>query len=494
MMSIRFGKPRMKDKKEKTKRFHWWWPPLSLLALLVVVELVLRLLWSPPIYISPPSLPRPFYVPDPQTANPQTYITNGTPPLEIDSFEPGQAPPPPEPRDPRQLAPVRFAMPKEQDVLRVFIVGSSPIYGGPGEHITNLSTHLRRYLEFSRPARRFEIVNAAAQQLDADTVSDLLEEIHDLEPDFTLVYVGGVVPTLAPESNRDALGADPLPLRMAVFIRNLYLIQIWGPSLQRAVDRFFLTANVVITGQDGPPDEAALTKEVIKMSKRELRDAYEVMTERARHLPGHVAFYEVVSDLAGTSPLWSLHFKKLTAQEQKTFNETLEKAKRDLAEESFAAAEAAARRALAIDDTYAEAHYVLGKALAGQGRTETAYLALEKARDTDASHDRLFSEPAAELKEILEEKGLSLLPAAQEFRRVSKTGLPGKDLFRDITHPTPLGEAVLAHLGATWILRQVPPRSGEADQPLPEPDSFTIQPPKEKNEESELTFPATNSN
>lgn len=479
----------MKEKKEKSKRFHWWWPPLSLLILLLGAELILHLVWSPPIYITPPSLPRPFYIEDPQTVAPKTYITNGTPPLEPEANEPGHAAPPPAPRDPRQLAPVRFMVTKDPDVIRIFIVGSSPIYGGPGEHITNLSTHLRQYLEFSLPGRRFEIVNAAAQQLDADTVSDLLGEIKNYQPDFTLVYVGGVVPTLQPEGSRDTMGANPLIFRVGTFVRNLYLVQIWGSSLQRAVDNFFNEINSLLVGDEKEIDEISLTREVIKMSKRELRDAYEVMTDRAARLPGQVAFYEVVSDLAGTRPLWSLHFKKLDKQEAAAFDRMLAQANRYLDEQRYEDAETAARQALKIEDTFAEAHYVLGLALAGQGLADRAYPALEKARDLDASHDRLFSEPAAELKQILEEKRITLLSAVREFRLAAKNGLPGKDLFRDITHPTPLGEAVLARLGAEWILTQLPPRSDGAAPPLPAPGFFAIGTPSETSQEEAVFGP-----
>ncbi len=450
-----------KDMARKNKRARWWLIPLPLIALLLVAEIILRLTWQPAELYEQHFLQRPFYVVESASDGSKTFITNNTNPESID---PDPHAPPPPPADPRQISPARITVPKAAGTVRIFVMGSSPIYGGPGLSSFSLSTYLERYLAIVRPAQRFEIINAAAQQMSADILRELFDEIGQFDPDFTLVYVGGAVPTLdAPTSLADV----PSPLFSFVEgLCKLYLVRVWGPSGERAIKGFVygVFTFLIEEAQDIESSEINMHKIMLEQSKKQLVDIYADMAKAAAKLPGRTAFYEIVSDLAGSPPLWSLSFKKLDQATRDRFNELLKTAQQHLDAGEVNAAENKAEQALAIDDTFAGAHYLYGLILMRQGRLDEAYEALDLARETDLSHDRLYSVPRRQLAHALAERGLPMLPADRAFRDSTETGIPGKDLFRDITHPTPLGLAVLGRLGAEWILDNLP---GDAQQPRP---------------------------
>jgi tetratricopeptide (TPR) repeat protein len=449
---------------ETTAKSRWWLLPLPLIAILVVAEIALRFAWKPPEYYEQHFLEKPYYVLETENAGMKTYITKG---LHPDAFTgpDGAAPGEPPPMDPRQISPARIRMPKARQTTRIFVVGSSPVYGGPGVRGYNLSTYLERYLAAARPNDKFEIIDAAAQQMTADVLAELLAELGRFDPDFTLIYVGGAVPTLA-APGQGAAGVEPILYRVGRTLAGLYLVRVWGPTGERTVRDGVMAINDLLYGEGGEVDETNIQKNMLQQASDEMVTLYRRMAATAAETPGRVAFYEVASDLAGSWPVWSLHFTELTKEQEKQFDKALAAAKGRLAAEDFAAVFESAKQALAIDDTYAEAHFVLGKALLGLGRADDAYRSFDRARETDASHDRLYSVPKRELAKALEQRDLTLLPTEIAFREQSETGVPGRDLFRDITHPTPLGEAVLGRIGAAWILTNLP---GENAAELPPP-------------------------
>ena len=449
----------------KTSRFRWWLLPLPLIGLLVLAEIVLRLAWQPPLLYESNFLLRPFYIAETQDETSTTYVTHSAKPEEI--F--GQSGVPPKPMDPRQISPARIRVPKKPGTVRVFLVGSSPIYGGPGLTRFSLSTYVGKYLAVARPAVEFEIIEAAAQQMSADTLGEIIEELAVLQPDFTLVYVGGAVPTLEAPGSHETADAAPILFKVANAIGRLYLVQVLGPSAQRSLKDAVLTVDNFLSPGDRHDNEINMQKNMLEEARRKMEDVYREMAVAAKRLPGQTAFYEVVTDLAGSPLIWSLSFKKLDPEQSKRFFSSLKEANEALANGQSTRAEAAARQALAIDDTYAEAHFVHGRALLELRRTEESYNAYDRARESDASHDRLFSAPRRQLAKALNENHLPLLPSDEAFRRNAEQGVPGPDLFRDITHPTPLGLAVLGHLGAAWILEHLPAPAGQTTPVLPSP-------------------------
>jgi len=443
--------------KDKAKRSRWWLLPLSLLALLALAELILRLVWTPQSMVEDVARLRPFYVVESQENGVTTYVTNGNPPSKVISYNPD---------DPRQLSALRFVMPKPAGLVRIFVMGSSPIYGGIGWSANNLSYYLMRDLQAARPDLQFEILNAAAQQMNSKTLTEIFQEIDVFAPDFILIYIGGAVPSLEAPGSHEMTDLEPVFFYVAEFVQDLRLVYLLGPTTQRKiVDFFYVLDEKAVTGLK---DEVNVAANMRRMSQESLIDGYRKLVAQAAASSSKVAFYEVVTDLAGTPPLWSLHDKKLSKQDKNDYKELLDSAERLIKDGDHDQAIAKLEQALVIDDAYAKTHYLLGQALLAAGRGDEAYQAFIDAREKDASHERLFAEPIDVLREVLNKHHLTLLPTEERFRQLSETGVPGSDLFHDITHPSTKGLAVLGRIGVEWMLPLLPPGGEGLPEPLPE--------------------------
>jgi len=452
--------------KHKTKRSRWWLAPLSLLILLVLTEMALRLIWEPPQEAVEEIVRlRPFYVVESQQNGVTTYVTNGNalPPPGV----------PPRVGDPRLLSPARFIMPKPADVIRIFVLGVSPIYGGLEMGGYNLSSYLLRDLKTARPDLRFEVIDAAAQQMDSQMLTEILGEINTFAPDFILTYVGGAVPSVEAPGRHDLLGAEPFLFRLVVFVQDLRLVHLLGQSTRRKLLDSLFTLDHQANNEE---EDVNIAENVRRMSEKVLVEGYHALAKAGAGSSARVAFYEIVTDLAGSPPLWSLHKKKLSKTEKTNFIQLLSAGKQALATGDHEQALTVLDQALAIDDTYADVHYQRGLALQAAGRGDEAYEAFVKAREADASHERLFAEPVKPLHDVLSQYNLTLLPSGESFRQASASGVPGRELFRDITHPSQKGLAILGRLGVEWMLPQLPPGGEGMPQPLPPPEAIMHKP------------------
>lgn len=439
----------------------WWFIPLPLVLFLVLAEAVLRLFWTPPTRNDESKLPEPIYLACPTADGGRLMVTNGKDdpcglaksPRRLDAEAEASS-------DPYRLATIRFRDPKPTDVIRIFLVGSSPIYSGMQEGALSLSHHLEPLLRRARPDLTFEVLNAAAHQYNALDLEKVLTEIKKYEPDFTLVYIGGVAPSIYIPGFREAEDIHSPLFRAYLFFRDLYLARLGGEATESLIDGLFhLLSGGGRQPSPEPGDASALATSYRWQNERIARlqkQAYRNICATAATLPGRTAFYEVVTNLADMPPLLSVHPQPLGAEEEERFAQLLRQADKELTARNYPAALAATAQALAIDPDYAAAHYLRGKAQTALGDKEGGLRSFLMARDLDVAKERLTVELAGTIQKYTAAENLPLLAAGPAFIAASSDGAPGNDLFVDITHPNGTGLDILARLGAEWILSNLP--------------------------------------
>lgn len=83
-----------------------------------------------------------------------------------------------------------FYAKKQTNTFRIFVMGSSTVYGFPYDHNLMFSRILNKQLADLYPDKRIEVVNTAITAINSFTLLDYVDEIIDYEPDAILFYAG----------------------------------------------------------------------------------------------------------------------------------------------------------------------------------------------------------------------------------------------------------------------------------------------------------------
>lgn len=83
-----------------------------------------------------------------------------------------------------------FLAEKPENTFRVFVMGSSTVYGFPYERNLMFSRILHKQLEDAYPDKKIEMVNTAITAINSFTLLDYTDKILKYEPDAVLIYAG----------------------------------------------------------------------------------------------------------------------------------------------------------------------------------------------------------------------------------------------------------------------------------------------------------------
>ena len=120
---------------------------------------------------------------------------------------------------------------------------------------------------------------------------------------------------------------------------------------------------------------------------------------------------------------------------------------------------ASVEQAVGISPSYAETHFLLGRALEAVGRADEARAAFSRARDLDAQPARASSRLNEILREVATQQGTVLLDLDATFAEESPGGLVGFNLLEDYVHPKPEGHRLIAR--ELWRVIQEQGLTGE---------------------------------
>jgi tetratricopeptide (TPR) repeat protein len=430
-------------------------------ALFITAEIILRSTMSPiekVVRINYDDFD-PYFINDP--ADPNYWITN--PSLAGPEFDPMRQ----DFSDNRLIMRQRFNNSIPENTFRIIVIGASPIYGSSLPSWYNLSTQLALRLYQARPDVRFEIIETSREDIGADEYEYAAIQTSPFEANLVVCYPGGAVPTLGTagiDAEADEFAGDSPLLHLLI-----------KSELFRLIVGFFQPG----PGEEAPghelpnrPDQFDLQTarmiEQVKLSEIENYRKFLIrIFEQFQKAERRVVLMTTATNFSDFSPIWSLHSKPLSKTQLQSYAAALQKAKTDLSAGRLSEAQTAVTEAISISDSYAEAHFILGKIHEAFGRFEEAKSEFIFSRENDFSHERIFAEPTALLKSVGREYSFHIIDSEELLAKTTTEGLVGKVFFRDHTHLTVLGLAILTKHLSNYIIENLELPAVSSARPAP---------------------------
>lgn len=386
----------------------------------VLAEAILRLAGvgaEYPLFIANPQQP------DYQLANPQV----------IKRFfgDPDDAPS-------MQIETVYFRTKKPANGLRIFVQGGSSAAGFPYGFGASLTGMLEQRLRRSFPEREIEVVNTAMSAVNSYTLLDFADEIIEQQPDAVLVYAGHneYLGILGVGSNFLG-GQSPAATRVYLKLRRLRLFQLLQGAFAGLAPGDAETTRRAARGGGGTMMSRVAAEQHIRYGSplfdagvSQFRHNLKALVQRYQEAGVPVYVGTLVSNEKGQPPFNSgLH----PATDREQWHALYQSAQSE-------GTVAAAKALLALDDSSADALFLLGEAAWDAGEYDAARRAFQAARD----HDELRFRAPGVFNDIIREAGARVVEAEDAVRVAAAHGIFDTDLVLEHVHPSLRGYFLLA--------------------------------------------------
>jgi tetratricopeptide (TPR) repeat protein len=338
--------------------------------------------------------------------------------------------------------PQTFSKQKAGGTYRAFTVGGSTTYGQPFAEEVSFTGWLRTYLPVADSSRKWEVINCGGISYASYRAALIVEEIAQYQPDLVIIY-SGQNEFLERRTYGDLLDI-PAPVRSvgglagrtrlyAVARRAMNFSTPPAPPATRAeLDEHVVTLLDHSVGPTEYTRDDTLRDQVVGHFRYNLAR----MIDIARSAGAEVVVVTPATNLRDCSPFKSEPRAGLREDQARRFGELIIKAQEARKAQKWKDALEAVEAALAIDNRYAEAHYVRGQILESLGRHADAKIAYQRALDEDICPLRALTPIRQAVTEVAKERGARLVDFAAWVEEQSPHGIPGKDLLVDHVHPT----------------------------------------------------------
>ncbi|MCF8359632.1 MAG: hypothetical protein K9H26_12800 [Prolixibacteraceae bacterium] len=304
-----------------------------------------------------------------------------------------------------------FLKKKDDDVFRVFVMGSSTVVGFPYDNNIMFSRILHERLREAYPGKKIEVVNTAITAINSFTLLDFMPQILKEKPDAVLFYAGhneyygafGV-------GSNEAVTHNPTLIAMHLKLMGSRVYQLVRNIISGAGDLFARVKTA--TDKRGTLMTRIVKNADITYDSEEYKKgmAYygrnlEIMLALAGSRDVPVFIGEVVSNISDIKPFNS---KKTTTLKP------------------------------AID------YYLLGKKLEENGDFAGAKENYSLARDYDCIRFRASGEVNEIINDLSGKYGATLVPVLDVFEANSPNGLVGNGLMTEHVHPNIDGYFLMA--------------------------------------------------
>ncbi|MFO7670157.1 MAG: hypothetical protein R6W31_10900 [Bacteroidales bacterium] len=311
-----------------------------------------------------------------------------------------------------------FLKQKPENGFRIFVMGSSTVYGYPYDNNLMASRILHQRLEDAYPDRQIEVVNTALTAINSITLKDFTGQILKYEPDAILIYAGhneyygafgiGSNETMSKSAFLRSLNFTIMNLRIAQLVKS----GIGGISKQ-------LNKN-----PEGNDPRGTLMKRIVKdkdiiYGSKE----YRIGIDQFRDNLGYI-------------------LEKAAKKEVPVFLSDLVSNVRDLP--PFGDPEGTG---MAAHSAYREAINLLEG-----GDTLGAKAAFYRAKDLDPVRFRASEEINHLIDSLAKNAGVIFIPSKKWFSEASEGGLIGNALLSEHVHPNIKGQFILADAFYTAIV------------------------------------------
>jgi tetratricopeptide (TPR) repeat protein len=383
------------------------------------------------------------------------------------------------PRFPWQFSPpgvalepehIRLAGTRAEGVRRIFILGESAAQGLP-DPAYGFGRVLEVMLRERHPGLRVEIVNTALMGIDSHAVRLIARDCAARGGDVFVIYMGNneMMGPCSPVANAPLLHSNLALIRVMLWAKSLRVGQLAGGAWQgiaggggagpETLETFLASA----VAADDPRRDTVC---------RHFRANLEDILRAARRAGACAVAATVATNVRDFAPLASLHRPGLAEAERAEFDRLLAAGEAHERAGRLAEAEAAYRRAAAVDGAYAEAHFRLGRCLLAEGRAEEARPHYARARDLDALPFRAVGPLNAAVREAArgrEAEGIYFVDAEAALEAAARPwgGIPGEESFYEHCHMNCEGNCRLAEavLPAVEAALGIGPGAGPAPTP-----------------------------
>lgn len=367
--------------------------------------------------------------------------------------------------------PISISQHKAPGTIRVFVFGESAAFGDPKSRF-GFPRMLQAILELRHPGVKFEVVNAAMTAINSHTIVPIARDCASASGDVWVVYMG----------NNEVVG----PFGAGT---------VFGPqSLSLPVIRTSLNLKATRTGQlfdslagvfrPPPPSKsewggmAMFLDQRIRPNDPRMANVYRNFERNLADIieAGHkcgagIVISTVAVNLKDCAPFASLHRPDLSANQLGDWDAAVKRGAAAEEAGDWQTAWSSFHQAAALDDTFAELRFRLGRCALALHEPEEANKQFTAARDLDALRFRCDTQ----LNEIIRRASVNrdrdrilFADAERAFAEASPDGLPGSDLFYEHVHLTFRGNYLLATTIARQVEQLLPAAATSAPHPWPE--------------------------
>lgn len=312
-----------------------------------------------------------------------------------------------------------FLAEKPGNTFRVFVMGSSTVFGFPYERNLMFSRILHKQLEDAYPEKEIEVVNTAITAINSFTLLDFTSQILKYKPDAILIYAGhnefygafgiGSNETMSRNRGLTSLHIKLMDLKIYQLVRNI----IAGVSQKIASGNKEEVHGTLMKRMVGNKDILLGSEEYNIAMKRYKQNMGEILKKAGkRKVP--VFFSELVCNINGMEPFNSIADGNLEA---------------------------------AIDV------YKKAQAAEKNGEYETAFNLYYKAKDLDCIRFRASEDVNRIVNELVEEYKVYRVPMLYIFQNNSPNKLIGNNLMTEHVHPNIDGNFLMAQAFFTEIVK-----------------------------------------
>jgi lysophospholipase L1-like esterase len=325
-----------------------------------------------------------------------------------------------------------FLKHKPENGFRIFVMGSSTVYGFPYGKNLMASRILQRRLQDAYPGRTVEVINTAFTAINSITLKDFIKQILDYEPDAILIYAGhnefygafGI-------GSNETMSRSPF-LRAAHFkLMNLRIYQFLRSGISGISKK-------MARKQEGNDPKGTLMKRIVKDN--------DIVYNGEKY---NIGIHQFRNNL--TFILKEAHREKIPV-----FLSDLVSNIRDLP--PFGDTPGSTPGA---SEKYKEA---LG-ALANKDTIKARELFYE-AKDLDPVRFRASEDINKTIYDLANQRGIILVPTREWFTNASEGGLIGNNLMTEHLHPNIDGQFLMADAFYTSLVESG--IMGAAPNPPPE--------------------------
>ncbi|HVY73854.1 MAG TPA: hypothetical protein VG890_03435, partial [Puia sp.] len=339
-----------------------------------------------------------------------------------------------------------FKKEKDDNTLRIFVLGESTTIGYPYFHNASFHRWLQYRIDRGLPDKNLEIINCALTAVNSYTVLGFAKQVVNYQPDAVLIYVGhneyygalGVGST-------DRLGGNPLMIGILLRLRQLRIAQLVANTWQGLI-RLFRTKQSfsgktrmeLMVGEQKIAYESNLFNRGIEQFRMNMDATLSYLNRY--HIPVYVS--NLVSNEKDLKPFVSAMPDTLTvpqfAENFRAGETAWQSAKYDTALEYL-------NRAAKWYSGHARCNYYLGWLANHAGDSVAASRYFSKALDLD---ELRFRAPH-QLNEIIaalcrKYPNTHLVDTRSEFERWSAHHIIGDELILEHVHPNLMGYALMA--------------------------------------------------